>query len=244
MNSCCTLYHIDPSDIVETKCISIEDECTDCRCQCGYIQFESLTPYMTKLSNTNTRDEDHINLEAKLRQQIVEVSRLFDLATKAEPGTYAKAHCKIIKLYGNGSRYLKIPEFVDGTLELYTANGYLINSDSYGYKDGFLIQYPCENHGAACGCTNDCGNYPKQILGPAWNGCFQAKAQFGKECADSAVQLAIKSYIIEYNTYGDVKETNFQGLPISRGFKVPHSWQVAVDKYLERKRQFNSFGFA
>lgn len=244
MNSCCTLYHIDPSTLNQEPVDLTLEECSDCDCHCGYIQFESLAPYLTKLSNTATKDEDHINLEAKLRQQILEVSRLFDVETKSEPGTYSKAHYKVIKIYSDGSRYLKIPEHVNGTLEVYTSDGYLINPQSYGYKDGFLINYPCVSDGVTCGCTDSCGIHQKQNLPPGWNGCLQVKAKFGKECSDYAVQLAVRSYIIEYNTYGDVKETNFQGLPIGRGFKIPHSWSATVQKYLENKRFNNTFAFA
>lgn len=244
MNSCCTQYYTIPTDeepVILTECEIVNNSCT---CHCGYILYESLAPYLTKLTNNAIKDEDYINFEAKLRQQIIEVSRLFDVETKSEPGTYSKAHYKIITLSGDGTRYLKIPEYIPGTLELYTIDGYLINPNSYIYKDGFLIFNPCQNHTTTCGCSSSCGIYEKQISSPGWNGCFQAKAKFGHECADYAVQLAIRSYIIEYNTYGDVKETNYQGLPISRGFKVPHSWSVTVQKYLETKRSFNAFAFA
>lgn len=244
MNSCCTQYYTIPTEeeqVILTECELVDSSCI---CYCGYIQYESLAPYLTKLTNNATRDEDHNALEAKLRQQIVEVSRLFDVETKVKPGYYSNAHYKLLTLIGDGTRYLKIPEFIPGTLELYTQDSYLINPTSYAYIDGFLVFNPCQNHSNSCGCGSNCGIYDKQLGPPGWNGCFQAKAKFGKECADYAVQLAVRSYIIEYNTYGDVKETNYQGLPISRGFRVPHSWSVAVQKYLETKRSFNAFTFA
>lgn len=245
MNSCCTLYHIDPQTLGEPVDIKIE-ECSGCKCDCGYIQFENLIPYLTKLTNNYTDNQEHINLEAKLRQQVIEISRLFDAQTRVEPGTYSKAHYKIIKLYGDGSRYLKIPEFVKNSLELYTDNGYLINSNSYAYIDGNLVIRPCEHLNSSCGCTNVCGMYQADRLPIGWKGCFQAKAKFGKECSDFAVQLAIKDYILEHNTFGDAKEANFQGFPVSRGFRVPYSWSSLVNTYLQNKLSSleNSFGFA
>lgn len=244
MNSCCTQYYTIPTNaepVILTECEETSDTCS---CHCGYILYESLAPYLTKLTNNSIKDEDYIELETKLRQQIIEISRLFDVETKASPGTYSKSHYKVITIYGDGTRYLKIPEFIPSTLELYTSDGYLINPQSYDYIDGYLVLNPCENHGSTCGCSSNCGIYEKRVGPPGWNGCFQAKAKFGKECSDYAVQLAVRSYIIEYNTYGDVKETNFQGLPISRGFRLPHSWTTTVQKYLENKRSFNAFTFA
>lgn len=245
MNSCCTRYYEITDDT--QQCMVLDSElknCDECNCNCGYIQYESLAPYLTKLSNNNTGDGDHIILEAKLRQQIVEVSRLFDLETKVKPGTYLKGHTKVIKLYSDNTRYLKIPDFVENSLELYTENKYLINSSSYAYENGFLILNPCMSHTLTCGCTNSCGMYKEANNNISWQGCFLAKAIFGNECAPSEVQLAVRSYIIENNTYGDIKEVNFQGLPVSRGFRLPHSWSVAVQKYLEKKRKNNIFAFA
>lgn len=246
MNSCCTLYHINPSDL-ENNLVQLkveESDCSTCGCQCGYIQFESLAPYMTKLLRHSTQDDDHIILEARLRQQIVEISRLFDSETRVEPGFYSKAHYKLIKLYGNGSSYLKIPDFVPGTLELYTENGYLINPKSYIYKDGMLITNPCSSHSPTCGCTLSCGIYQPTKIPAGWNGCLQAKAKFGKSCADIAVQLAVRDYLIEHNTFGDIQEVMYKGLPIVRSFKVPHSWAVLTQTYREEKKLFNQFGFA
>lgn len=243
MNSCCTLYHIDPEELGTPVQLESE-ECVGCSCHCGYIQFESLAPFLTKLSNTYTQDEDHIVLEARIRQQIVEVSRLFDAETKVEPGTYSKAHYKILKLYPEGSRYLKIPEFVKGTLEVYTDKGYLINPESYNYKDGLLILNPCESHSVTCGCTSACGMYEVKRIPQGWHGCLQVKAKFGKECADYAVQLAVRDYIIEHNTFSDVRYQIREGITVGRGFRVPHSWETLVKKYLENRRFPNQFAFA
>jgi hypothetical protein len=243
MNSCCTIFNL-PLDLAEAPTLTVEEECAGCDCHCGYIQFESLVPYIPQLSSNHSHDEDYITLEAKLRQQILEISRLFDVETKAEPGTYSKAHTKIVKLYGNGTRYLKIPDFVKGSLELYDANGYLISPESYAYKDGFLIFQPCQSHSTTCGCTSSCGIYNVKKIPAGWKGCLQAKAKFGAECADYAVQMAVRAYVIEFNTFGDQKEATWQGYPVSRSFKIPHAWNVVVQKYLEKKRHFNGFGVA
>lgn len=244
MNSCCTRYYTIPEVTGERIQLDTLESCGACDCHCGYILYESLAPHMSKLMNDHTNDDDHNILEAKLRQQIVEVSRMFDLETLAKPGEHSKAHYQIIKLFGDGTRYLKIPEYVDGTLELYTKDGFIINPESYEYKDGFLILNPCINHTSSCGCVDSCGMYQKQNYPPGWNGCLQARAKFGKECSDYAVQLAVRLYIIELNSYGEVRETNYQGLPISRGFKVPHAWDVAVRTYKDKKQSFNTFAFA
>lgn len=245
MNSCCTVFYINDEDSNSALELEEDQQCDECKCHCGYIQFESLAPYMTELSNNFTQDDDYLILEAKLRQQIIEVSRLLDVETNAEFGEYSKAHYKIIDLIGNNTSYLKIPEYVPNTLELYK-NGILINPDSYAYKDGFLIMNPCgnDNNTSSCGCTNDCGSHRSEILPKGWKGCYKAKAKFGKICSDPVVQLAVRSYLIELNTYGDVKETNYQGLPISRGFKKPDAWVSLIEKYSNKKKFFNQFGFA
>lgn len=243
MNSCCTIFHIDPNEVETT--LTVDDECGgECKCSCGYIQFESLVPYFPQLSSNAVQDDDYIVLEARLRQQIVEVSRLFDAETKVENGFYSKAHTKILKLYGNGTRYLKIPDYVAGTLTLYNQSGVEIDSSSYGYKDGFLIYQPCVTHTSTCGCTSQCGIYETSISPAGWKGCLQAKANFGTECADYAVQMAVRAYIIEFNTFGDQKEATWQGYPVSRGFKVPHAWTTLVMKYCQKKSHFNQFAIA
>lgn len=243
MNSCCTIYHIDPEELGTPVQVESE-ECVGCNCHCGYIQFESLAPYLTKITRVSTQDEDHIVLEARLRQQIVEVSRLLDLETKATPGAYSKAHYKVIKVYGDGSRYLKIPEFVAGTLEVYTLSGYKVNPDSYTYKDGLLIFNPCESHTSSCGCTNACGIYQPKRIPSGWKGCLQVKAKFGQECADYAVQMAVRDYLIEHNTFGDIKQQVAEGITIRSSFKRPDSWETVVNQYLNRRKFPNQFAFA
>ncbi len=56
--------------------------------------------------------------------------------------------------------------------------------------------------------------------------------------------MAIKDFLIEYNTYGDIKEANWQGMPVGRGFRVPYSWATLVQKYMEGKKLQSYFGFA
>lgn len=245
MNSCCLQYYIIPDesstpDLVETP----TSQCSDCSCHCGYIQYESLAPDMPKLMNNFTDDGDHILVEAKLRRQIIEISRLFDAETKASDGFYSKAHTKIVRLIGNGTKHLEIPDFVEGTLQLYTDTGYLINPATYIYKDGFLILDPCRSHTSTCGCNSSCGMYNKSHDYIGWRGCFKAKAKFGKECADYAVQMAVRAYLIEFNTFGDQKQAIKDGFTIARSFKRPDVWNTLVAKYLEGKRLQSYFGFA
>lgn len=243
MNSCCTLYHIDPDELGTPVQLESE-ECVGCNCHCGYIQFESLAPYITKLTDNYTRDDDYINFEAKLRMEILRASRLFDSLTDVEPGTYSLAHYKIIKLYGNGTRYLKIPDFVQGTLELYTDTGVLVNPNSYIYKDGLLIFNPCETHTTTCGCTNACGMYTTKRITAGWKGCLQAKAKFGKRCADQAVEAAITDYVMEHLTFGDIKQQVADGITVARSFKAPYSWVALIEKYRNSKKFPNQFAFA
>lgn len=245
MNSCCAQYYIIAEDdpIKPKKLVCETSECTNCNCYCGYIQFESLVPYMPKLSNHYTKDEDHIIGEAKLRQQIIEISRLFDAETRVEDGYYSKAHYKVIKLIGNDTKYLSIPDFVKGTLELYNSGGYLINPETYEYRDSHLILNPCSFHSNTCGCSSSCGMYQKKTYDSGWQGCFQAKAKFGKECSDQAVQMAVRDFLIEHNTFSDEKEAKFAGL-VPRPFRVPYSWSSLVQKYSEGKRLYTYFGFA
>jgi hypothetical protein len=245
MNSCCSVYHIYP-DAKQQDCCQLPEieECDDCQCHCGYIQYEQLAPYIDRLSNSFTQDDDHIKLEARLRFQIVWVSRLFDEETNAPHGTYSKGHVKLERLTGNGTRYLRIPEFVKGTLELYTEDGCLINPQSYAYESGALVLYPCAEHTSTCGCLNTCGEYQSQRLPMGWNGCFYAKAQFGKECADPIVQAAVMAYIIEFNTFGDQKEATFQGYPVSRKFRKPDVWVDLVNRYKLKRKVRHTFAFA
>ena len=244
MNSCCLNYYIIPNENSKPKILELESsDCGKCGCHCGYIQYESLATDMPRLTNNYTKDNDHILLEAKLRRQIIEISRLFDAATKVEDGFYSKAHYKVIKVIGNGTSYLSIPDVVPESLELYTADGYLINPNTYIYKDGHIITNPCTSHSSTCGCSNVCGQYNARSKLIGWNGCFQVKAKFGKECADYAVQMAVRDYLIEHNTFSDEKEVRFNGLT-PRPFREPHSWTTLVQKYLEGKRVNNYFGFA
>lgn len=244
MNSCCYNYYELYDKDSKPKKIEIESsDCAKCGCHCGYIQYESLAPYMSKLSNNFTKDEEHILLEGKIRQQIVEISRLFDAATKVEDGFYSKAHYKVVKLFGNNISYLSIPDFVDGSLELYTEDGYLINSNTYTAKDGYLIINPCTSHSQSCGCHASCGMYSQTANHHVWNGCFQVKAKFGKECADIAVQMAVRDYLIEHLTFADEKDAVFGGLR-ARPFREPHSWTTLIQKYTEGKKLHSYFGFA
>lgn len=243
MNSCCTTYHIDPIELGQPIDLDSQ-ECSSCTCHCGYIQFETLAPHIKQLTTGITQDDDYIELEIKLRQQIIETSRLFDVLTKAEPGTYSKSHFKIIKLYGDGTKYLKIPKFIKNTLELYTSNGYLINPKSYYYKDGYLIFGGCDTNHSSCACTTTCGSYTSRKIPSGWTGCLQAKAKFGNDCADDAVKMAVRDYLIEHNLFANAKDTIFNGFPVSRKFRVPDSWSSLIQEYSQDVNFYNRFGFA
>jgi hypothetical protein len=245
MESCCLQYYFNPNPTTKPKVLKLDDvDCKKCGCHCGYIQYESLAPYMPQLTNKYTKDADHITTEIKLRQQIVEISRFFDRATNVEDGFYSTAHFDIKKIYGNGSRYLRVPDFIPNSLELYTQDGYLIDSKVYDYIDGSLVINPCQFHESNCGCNSSCGSYNRINSNIGWNGCYQIKAKFGSECSDKAVQMAVRAYLIEFNTFGDQKEATFQGYPVTRSFREPKIWTDLVKKYTEGKRLHSRFGFA
>jgi hypothetical protein len=89
-------------------------------CNCGYLLYENLITYMPEIQDALKADpENYPDLEFKLREQIVEISRLFDMDAGVSPGYFSKAHYKTTKIVAaNGSRYIKIPDFVDDTLEV------------------------------------------------------------------------------------------------------------------------------
>src|SRR5690349_18227230 len=83
-------------------------------CNCGYVQYESLLPYLKELRDSlNLTNDLSADFEFKLREQITEISRLFDVAAGVTPGYFSKAHYKTTKkVISKNSRYLKLENFV------------------------------------------------------------------------------------------------------------------------------------
>jgi hypothetical protein len=50
---------------------------------------------------------------------------------------------------------IKIPDFIEGTLEVRTTDDYLLDPSSYTYKDRHLVYLPCQEH-RTCGCCLGC----------------------------------------------------------------------------------------
>ncbi len=216
MTSCPTFY-INPESSSGCATAPVDDfQCVDC-CNCGYIQFESLLPYLKEIRSSLRDDiEQSSELEFKLRDQIIEISRLFDIETGVEPGYFSKAHYNTTQVFPtNGSKYIKIPNFVKDTLDVRTTSNHLLNSNSYGFQDGFLVYHPCSAH-YECGCDDGCGNERTFTPQPWPDTCYKVTARWGKECADQAVQMAIRDYLIEGYRVKDPVIIAATGLPIGR----------------------------
>jgi hypothetical protein len=102
----CPIYLVSPIDSSSTPSAPPAD--TSCGgCNCGYLQFESLLPYLPELNDKLSEDKEKYNeIEIKLRQQIIEVSRLFDMEAGVKSGFFSKAHCTTTKIFtSDGSKY-------------------------------------------------------------------------------------------------------------------------------------------
>lgn len=214
-------------------------------CNCGYLQYESLIPYLAEIRDSlNLTDERTVEFEFKLREQIVEISRLFDIAAGVTPGYFSKAHYYTTKIVpAKGTRFLKIPEFVPETLELRTMDDVLVSSTTYSYRDGHLVYRPCEEH-ISCGCSDSCGN--QRVVKPLpWpESCYKVSAKWGKECADMAVQKAIRDYLIETYRLQDPVVQLANGITVQRTFRVPHSWDLYIKNFKDKRRIFSNFAIA
>lgn len=216
-----------------------------CGCNCGYIQYESLIPYLAEINDSlNLTPNKAIEFEFKLREQIAEISRLFDSAAGVTPGYFSKAHYRTTHTYtSDGSRYIRVPAHLSGTLEVRTTADTLIDPALYSLKDGHLVYMPCSTH-TNCGCTDVCGistvNNP-----PAWpEKCYKITAKWGNECADLAVQMAIRDYLIERYRMQDPIVQLANGISVQRRFMVPHSWETYLKNFKAKREIFSNFAIA
>lgn len=240
----CPVYITVPSeDAVADPPVDDVVGCTSCNC--GYIQYESLIPYLKEIRDAaNITDEDHIDFEFKLRELIVEVSRIFDISAGVSPGYFSKAHYFTTRIYPTrGSRYMKIPEHVEGTLELRTLDDLVIDPSYYGYENNHLVFLPCYNT-VNCQCTAGCGveKSPTPIRWP--DSCYKVSAKWGKECSDMAVQKAVRDYLIETFRMQDPVIQTANGISIQRRFTVPHSWEVYIKNFKDKRKIFSNFAIA
>jgi hypothetical protein len=244
----CPIYLLDPNATAGTCSTSEppveQSSCAEC-CNCGYLQFESLLPYLGEINDKLKDDADRfVEFEFKLREQIIEISRLFDIDAGVAPGYFSKSHFRTTRIYPtNGTRYIKVPEFVPNTLEVRTANNVLLDDSSYGYKDGFLVYLPCSRH-ESCGCTGGCGE-AKSARPVEWpNTCYKVTARWGSQCADAAVQRAVRDYLIEnYRVQDPVIAIN-NGIPVSRTFREPHSWNTYISNFKKKRALYSQFAIA
>lgn len=242
----CPIYFIDPNSLLGEVSEPIDDT-PICQgsCNCGYIQYEGLIPYLKEIQSSYKNDEEsRLQFEFKLREQIVEISRLFDMDANVEPGFFSKAHYQTTKIFPTyGTKYIKVPDFVSNTLEIRRLDNTLLDDSSYGFQDGFLVYLPCITH-QGCGCGNGCGEV-KSVVPIKWpKSCYKITARWGKECADMAVQKAVRDYLIEsYRILDPLIQSNM-GIPFERKFQVPHSWNTYVRSFKSKKAIFSEFAIA
>ena len=216
-----------------------------CGCNCGYIQYESLIPYLAEIKDSlNFKPENAIEFEFKLREQIAEISRLFDSAAGVTQGYFSKAHYRTTKVYtANGSKYIKVPPHLQGSLEVRTLDDVLIDSSNYSLQDEHLVYMPCAEH-VECGCDDVCGNF-KSTTPVKWpNSCYKITAKWGSECADLAVQMAVRDYLIERYRMQDPVIQLANGISLQRKFMVPHSWETYLRNFRAKREIFSNFAIA
>lgn len=216
-----------------------------CGCNCGYIQYESLIPYLAEIRDSlNLNPNQAIDFEFKLREQIAEISRLFDLSAGVTPGYFSKAHYRTTTVYtSNNSRFIRIKPHISSTLEVRTLDDVLIDPSNYTYKDEHLIYMPCSEH-LECGCDDTCGNV-KLTSPQKWpNSCYKITAKWGSECSDLAVQMAVRDYLIEKYRMQDPVIQLANGITLQRKFMVPHSWDTYIKNFKAKREIFSNFAIA
>jgi hypothetical protein len=240
----CPIYYVIPGATGDPS-PPVDDVVTCGGCNCGYLQYEELIPYLKEIQSKAKEDaEDYTQFEFRLRQQILEVSRLFDMEAGVSPGYFAKGHYKTTKLYtSNGGKYIKIPEFILGTLEVRTVDDVIVDDSTYGYENQHLVYLPCMEH-LACGCNDGCGNtrVPQPYAWP--NRCYKVSAKWGKDCADVAVKMAVRDYLIETYRTQDPIHVVASGLPVQTFFRVPHSWETYMKNFKQRNKFFSQWAIA
>lgn len=221
------------------------DDDAVCGCNCGYIQYESLIPYLAEIRDAQHLTPDKsIDFEFKLREQIAEISRLFDISAGVPPGYFSKAHFRTTQVYtSNNSKYIKVGPHLPQTLEVRTLDDVLVDPSTYTYQDEHLIFQPCEAH-VACGCSDMCGNV-RLTTPQAWpQRCYKITAKWGSECADLAVQMAVRDYLIEKYRMQDPVTQLANGISIQRKFMVPHSWNTYISNFKGKREIFSNFAIA
>lgn len=220
------------------------DDVVSCNgCNCGYLQFEDLLPYLSEIKDKVKQDaEDYNQFEFRLRQQILEVSRLFDMEAGVAPGHFSKAHYRTTQVYTtNGGKYIKIPEFVLGTLEVRTLGDVLVDENVYGYENQHLIYKPCVVH-TTCACTIDC---LQERIPRGWPAtCYKIFAKWGRDCADLAVKMAVRDYLIETYRMQDPIKMLATGIPFQAKFSVPNSWATYMKNFKQRSKFFSQWAIA
>lgn len=241
----CPIFYVDPNSSTCGSSPLVDDTVTCNGCNCGYLQYEDLIPYLSEIKDKVHEDPDDYNqLEFRFREQILQVSRLFDYEAGVRPGYFSKAHYSTTQIYTtNGGKYIKIPEFVLGTLEVRTLDNNLINESNYGFENQHLIYKPCSIH-TTCGCPNTCSR--KRIKRPiAWpHHCYKVSARWGKECTDQAVKMAVRDYLIETYRLQDLIKVMATGLPFQASFRVPHSWDTYMKNFKQRNKFFSQWAIA
>lgn len=247
----CPIYYVIPGDTGITS-PPVDDVVTCGGCNCGYLQYEELLPFLKEIQSKAKEDsEDYTQFEFRLRQQVLEVSRLFDMEAGVEPGYFAKGHYKTTKIYTtNSGRYIKIPEFILGTLEVRTLDDIIVNDSTYGFENQHLVYLPCIQHPSSGyntysgTCGSGCGTKTNRrpITWP--HKCYKVSAKWGKDCADVAVKMAVRDYLIETYRMQDPIHVLASGLAVQTNFRVPHSWSTYMMNFKQRNKFFSQWAIA
>lgn len=241
----CPIYFIIPGTTGDPS-PPVDDVVSCGGCNCGYLQFEDLLPYLKEINDkVKQESEDSNQFEFRLRQEILEVSRLFDNEAGVRPGFFAKGHYKTTQLFTtNGGKFIKIPEFVLGTLEVRTTDDIIIDDTVYGFENQHLVYLPCLEHSTHGCCSLKCENSrcKRPIKWP--NKCYKVSAKWGKDCADPAVKRAVREYLIETYRLQDPIKMLAANIPFQATFKVPHSWTSYMRHYKERNKFFSQWAVA
>lgn len=243
----CPVYFINETDLLQDVS-EPPTEPTSCssQCHCGYVQFESLIPYLPEIKDRmKYPTDDGVELEFRLRQEIVEISRIFDVAAGVKPGYFSPAHYQTTQIYSSdGTKFIKIGDFVPDTLEVRTLANQVLNPATYAVKDGYLIYMPCSSHSNTSECTSGCSEHKAYRPVPWPSACYKVTARWGKSCADTAVQRAVREYLIESYRVQDPAVNAATGLPVTRSFQAPFSWTTYIDNFKARRALYGQFAIA
>jgi hypothetical protein len=240
----CPIY-LNLADVETTPSPAPPDDKVCNGCNCGYLQYESLIPYLKELRDSlNLGSDLSLDFEFKLREQIAEISRLFDMEAGVTPGYFSKAHYKTTKkVIAKGNRYIKLEKFVTGTLEVRSTDDVLIDPVNYEVINDHLVWRPCDAH-VTCGCDTICGNDRITYQAPWPETCYKVRAKWGLECADLAVQKAVRDYLIETYRMQDPVVQLANGITIQRTFRVPHAWTTYIKNFKDKRKIFSNFAIA